>query len=168
LVGSLGAKITSLAVQNNVLYGFGGNGNANLYSIDPNSGQATSIGPYDTPAPNPVDGAFDAGGVLWSLVRNYNDSGGSGLPSQLNTLAQIDPTQGTMTISGTIADPNPSPSYKSRMRGFAIAPPVCSAALVDPPFAQTSSAPAVLPMNLGVLGLLLSAAACFAFRRHPH
>jgi streptogramin lyase len=166
LVGSLGAKITSLAVRDDVLYGFGGNGNANLYRVDPNTGQATLIGPYGAAAPNPVDGAFDADGTLWGLIRNYNDSGNSGLPTELNILAQIDPTQGTMTNARTIADPNSNLAYKSRMRGFAIAPPVCSTH-VNPSPQTTSGAPAMSAISLGALGLALLAAACLAFRRRP-
>src|SRR5579883_221426 len=86
-VGSLGAKITGLAARGQVLYGIGGNGNANLYSIATDTGKATSIGPYGKTVANPVDAAFDGSGTLWSLVRNANDSGGN-LPSQPNKIGR--------------------------------------------------------------------------------
>ncbi|WP_018971360.1 hypothetical protein [Rudaea cellulosilytica] len=161
LVGNLGVKLTSLAAKGGTLYGFGGSGNANLYSINMSTATAGAIGAYGIAVPNPVDGAFDASGTLWSLLRNYNDLNNSPLPSQLNTLAQIDPAKGTMSTLGTIADPKTNPLYKSRMRGLAIAPPVC----VDPPPpTATVGAPMLSPMGLGALVASMFAAALLGLR----
>lgn len=164
-VGSLGTKLTSMAAQGSALYGFGGSGNANLYSIDVNSGSTHVIGAYGVSVPNPVDGAFDASGALWGLLRNYNDFNNSGLPLQLNSLAQINLTTGAMNVTGVIADPpRPNPSYKARMRGFAIAPPVCTDG-GPPPAMSAFAAPALSPVGLGAFLVSMLGAALIAFRQ---
>jgi len=162
LVGNLGVKLTSLATKGSTLFGFGGSGTANLYSINVSSGATGLVGAYGIAVPNPVDGAFDASGTLWGLLRNYNDLNNSPLPSQLNMLAQIDPAKGTMSTLGTIADPKTNPLYKSRMRGLAIAPPVCA---FDPPPASTIGAPMLSPIGLGAFAASMFAAALLALRR---
>lgn len=165
-IGNLGVKLTSIAAKGGVLYGFGGSGNANLYSIDVSSGSVSAIGPYGVAVPNPVDGAFDASGALWGLLRNYNDFNNSGLPQQLNSLAQISPATGAMSVQGTIADPRMNPLFKSRMRGLAIAAPVCT--VTDPPpSALTAGAPVFSPMGLGVLLMSILGLTFFTFRQQP-
>jgi hypothetical protein len=163
LVGSLGVKLTSLAAKGSALYGFGGSGNANLYSIDVNTATASPIGPYGIAVPNPVDGAFDTSGTMWSLLRNYNDLNNSPLPTQLNTVAQIDPAKGAMTPLGTIAEPKTNPLYKTTLRGLAIAAPVC--VNDPPPSASTSGAPMLLPIGLGAFIASMFATGLFALRR---
>ncbi len=163
-VGTLGAKITGLAARGNVLYGVGGNGNANLYTIATDTGKATLIGAYGASAsvPNPVDAAFDAGGALWGLIRNANDSGSS-LPSQSNVLAQIDPIAGAMSVVGNIANP-PSSLPFPRLRGMAIAPP-SSCGDPPPPSNPTAGAPLLSPWGIGVLVLSLLATVSFVQRK---
>ncbi|MFT3790036.1 MAG: hypothetical protein QM741_02965 [Rudaea sp.] len=159
LVGNLGVKITALAYRNGVLYGVGGSGNANLYSIDTDTGKATPIGAYGTSVSVPVDAGFDSSGTLWALLRNYD---GSNLPSQLNRLGRIDLTSGAMTITGAIAEPVPGSLLPSTLQGLAIAPPACTAVVAT---ATAVGAPAVSPTGIGVLVLSLLAAAAPAFRR---
>jgi hypothetical protein len=157
LVGNLGVKLTSLAAKGSTLYGFGGSGNANLYNINVNTATVSAIGSYGIAVPNPVDGAFDASGTLWSLLRNYNDLNNSPLPTQLNMLAQIDPSKGTLSTLGPIAEPKTNPQYKTALRGLAIAPPVCAAD--PPPPAAAVGAPILSPIGLGALIASMFAAA---------
>jgi hypothetical protein len=159
-VGNLGAKITSLAFRNNVLYGIGGSGNANLYSIDLNTGKATSIGAYGASVSTPVDAGFDGSGTLWSLVRNFN---GNDPPSKLNSLAQINTTSGALTPIGDIPDPSGNPAIPQTLQGLAIASPSCSAA---PPPDIPVGAPMLSPAGLAafVLSLLAAAALMFSAR----
>lgn len=158
LVGNLGVKITALATRNGVLYGIGGSGNANLYSIATGTGKATLIGPYNTSAPNPVDASFDDSGVLWGLVRNFN---GNDLPTQLNTLVQLNPTTGAMSTVGSIANPGQTTlTYPVPFLGFAVAPPTCSS---DPPPAPIVGAPVLSKAGLAAFVLSLLASVYFAF-----
>lgn len=157
LVGNLGVKITAMAARGNVLYGIGGSGNANLYSIATANAKATLIGPYNAGAPNPVDGGFDTAGVLWGLLRNFD---GSTLPTQLNTLVQIDPATGALTTVGTIANPGQSGlTFPVPFNGLAVAAPACGSVPPPPPAEPTFGAPAISPAGLGafVFSLLVSA-----------
>jgi hypothetical protein len=156
LVGNLGVKITGLAVRVGVLYGAGGNGNANLYTIATDTAAVTAIGPYGQAAPNPVDAAFDGSGTLWSLLHNANDNGGN-LPSQPNVLAQIDPASGAMNSLGNIANPPVSLPFPAKMRGLAIAPPSSCSDPPPPPPSDAVGAPALSPVGLGVFILSLLA-----------
>lgn len=158
-VGNLGVKVTALTTRGNVLYGIGGSGNANLYSIDTNTGHATLIGPYNTSAANPVDAGFDASGTLWGLIRNFNNND---LPTQLNALVQISPTSGGMSAVGSIANPGQSGlTFPVPLSGLAVAPPVCS--VTPPPVAV--GAPTLSPIGVGIFLLSLIATVGFAFSR---
>lgn len=159
-VGNLGVKVTGLAFRNNVLYGVGGRGNANLYGIAVDSGKATPIGAYGMAVSNPVDAGFDASGTLWGLIRNFN---GNDPPSQLNNLVKIDTTTGAMSVVGSIPDPSGNSASPQTMQGLAISSPMC--APVDPP-PQTFGAPALSPAGLGllILGLLGAAVAALTGR----
>lgn len=157
LVGNLGAKITALATRNGVLYGIGGSGNANLYSIATDTGKATPIGPYNTAVPNPVDAGFDASGTFWGLIRNFNNSD---LPTQLNALVQINSGSGSMSAAGSIANPGQSGlTFPVPLSGLAVAPPVCSA----PPPPVPVGAPALSRLGLGLFALSLLVLASFAY-----
>ena len=160
LVGNLGAKITALATRGSTLYGIGGSGNANLYSIDTNTGHATLIGPYNASAANPVDAGFDSSGMLWGLIRNFNNND---LPTQLNALVQINSTSGSMSPVGNIANPGQTGlPYPVPLTGLAVAPPVCS---VTPPPQVPVGAPALSPLGLGIFVLSLLASGFALSRR---
>lgn len=148
LVGNLGVKITGLAFRNGVLWGVGGSGNANLYTIATDSGKATSVGAYGVAVSTPVDVGFDAAGTLWALLRNYD---GFNPPTQLNRLAQINLATGAMSIAGTVANPSTGSPLPETFQGLATAPPVCAA---DPPPSSTVGAPIL--SRAGVAALILS------------
>lgn len=159
LVGNLGVKITALTTRNNALYGIGGSGNANLYSIATDTGHTTLIGPYNASAANPIDAGFDTSGTLWGLIRNFN---GNDLPTQLNALVQINPTSGGLSSIGNVANPGQTGlPYPAPLSGLAVAPPVCS--VTPPPVAV--GAPALSPIGLGIFLLSLVATVGFVFSR---
>ncbi len=161
LVGNLGVKITALATYNSVLYGIGGNGNANLYTIATDTAKTTLIGSYTVAASNPVDAGFDSTGALWGLVRNFNPNGNS-LPSGLNALYQINTTSGAMTSAGMIANPGQTNlPYPVTLSGLAIGPPVCNAVA---PSTSSKEAPASSPVGLGSLIFALLLSACLIFK----
>ena len=158
-VGNLGAKITSLAFRNNVMYGVGGSGNANLYSIALDTGKATPIGAYGTAVSTPVDAGFDGSGTLWSLVRNFN---GNDPPSKLNSLAQINPTTGALNTIGDIPDPSGNPAIPQTLQGLAIAPPTCAA--VPPVLPVGAPMFSLTGRGVFILSLLAAAAVMFPVR----
>lgn len=164
-VGNLGVKITGLAFRDKVLYGIGGAGNGNLYTIATDTAKATAIGGgYGVNVPNPIDASFDGSGTLWSLLRNFNGNLNNGLPNQLNSLGQINPKSGAMNTVGTIAEPQTKPLFPTPMSGLAISSPSCSSGGVDPP-PPAVGAPSLSLAGLGTLVLSLLAGAGIAYRR---
>lgn len=164
-VGNLGVKITGLAFRDKVLYGIGGGGNGNLYTIATDTAKTTAIGAgYGVNVPNPIDASFDGSGMLWSLLRNLNGNLNNGLPNQLNSLGQINPKSGVMNTLGTIAEPQQKPLYLTPMSGLAISAPSCSSGGVDPP-PPAVGAPSLSFAGLGALVLSLLAGAGIAYRR---
>jgi len=97
-LGSLGVNISAIAATGNptVMYGLGngqfdtGNTDSpNLYSIDPNTGIATLIGPLGAAigAYNQGGLSFDSNGVLWAITdRRIVDGQIADLPSQIMTI----------------------------------------------------------------------------------
>ncbi|MBS0581543.1 MAG: hypothetical protein JSS42_00390 [Proteobacteria bacterium] len=160
LVGNLGVKITGLAFRNGALWGVGGTGNANLYTIATDSGKATSVGAYGVAVSTPVDAGFDAAGTLWALIRNYD---GFNPPTQLNRLAQINLTTGAMTVAGTIAGPSSGSPLPETFQGLATAAPVCAA----DPSPPAVGAPVLSLAGIGalILSLLLAALSPFSRRQ---
>lgn len=111
--GSLGENISAIAAIGNPtkIYGLGNgqfqNGTTdspNLYSIDPQTGTATLVGPLGAQAGEYNQGglAFSADGTLWAITdrRIINDSIAD-LPSQI---LQIDIDTGTATLVSTTTE----------------------------------------------------------------
>jgi len=168
LVGNLGVKITALATSGNVLYGIGGSGNANLYTIATGTGVATKVGSYNASVSNPVDASFDSSGTLWGMIRNFDSANPSNLPSGLNALAQINPGTGAMTSAGTIANPSQTNlTYPAPLSGLAVAPPTCS--VTQPSSPSPAGAPVLSPIGLGLLFIvMLVSGHLWLFRFRPN
>jgi hypothetical protein len=169
LIGNLGAKITGLATLGNTLYGMGGSGNSNLYSIATDTAAATRIGGYAVgSALNSVAGGFDGSGTLWTVNSNFN---GTDAPTQANALAQINPSTGAMTTLGGITFPTPTGSpFPTTLQGLAIAAPVCTSSPSDPGGSSNAlpGAPGLSRAALGALALLLLVGAGAALRGWRH
>lgn len=123
-VGALGVNISAIAAYGNPtrLYGLG-NGqfqdgatdSPELYSIDPDTGIATLIGPLGAAAGDYNEGglAFDQLGGLWAITdRGTINNSLANLPSQI---LSIDINTGTATLMGTTAEVG--------FESLAIAPP---------------------------------------------
>ena len=111
--GSLGANISAIAAIGNPtrLYGLG-NGqfqsgetdSPNLYSINPQTGVATMIGPLGAEAGeyNQAGLAFNSDGTLWAITdRRIINNTIADLPSQI---LQIDSNTGTATLRSTTTE----------------------------------------------------------------
>ncbi|MDE1961116.1 MAG: hypothetical protein KGI64_03830 [Xanthomonadaceae bacterium] len=129
-VANLGIKITGLTAKGMALYGTGGLGNNNFYSIDAANGTATLIGSYGSTA-NPisfVSPAFDSSGELWGILDYIPPLSTTYL--QWSDLAQISLSTGALTDLGSITPPSSysvnSPTFQNLsyvgIRGLAIAP----------------------------------------------
>lgn len=136
-LGNLGVKITGLAARGATLFGAGGQGNNNLYSIDPVKMTANLVGNYQsanyitTTSPG-----FDPSGQLWAILDYVPPQQGSTSIAPWSDLAQISLTTGTLTDVGNITPPAPintsSPTYQNLyqigLKGLAIPSGVCAAA----------------------------------------
>ena len=145
-VGNTGAHISGLAGIGNKLYGIGSNGNENLYSIDTATGKATMIGPLFPGGTVHYDNAgldFDSSGHLWAVL-DYSPT----QPNRPSDLVRIDRNTGAATITGQTAIDSDA---------LALAPP---GKLEDGP----PPIPALSPVLLALLGLLLLGAARFALK----
>ena len=136
-VGALGQNISAIASIGNParIYGIGNgqfsNGTTdapNLYSIDPETGTSTLIGPLGSSAGEYNQGglSFDADGELWAITdRRLINNTIADLPSQI---LNIDLETGKATLTSTTTEVG--------FESLAVAPPTdCTTAPpVEPPF----------------------------------
>lgn len=130
-----GVKITGLAAKGMALYGAGGLGNNNFYSIDTGKGTAALIGTYGTSnAISFVSPGFDSSGQLWGILDYIPPLNGAS-SVQWSDLARIAPASGALTDLGKITPPSTyaqnSPTFQNLsyvgIRGLAIAPNINAA-----------------------------------------
>ena len=90
LIGAQGQAVTALAVRHGTVYGLGGDGAANLVTINPATGAATPVGNLGTV--NPLDGGLETAsdGTLWGID-----------PGSDHTFT-VDPSTGAATIQGML------------------------------------------------------------------
>jgi hypothetical protein len=155
-VGSLGATITGLATYQGKLYGFGGLGNAGLYTIDTGSGKATLVGAYGVSASNAVNASVDSNGTLWTMIQNASGSSQT-LPQQGNALGQVNAARGAMSLVGNVSNPSDWSlnGYYETFKGLAIGAPNCSDVIITPPATNLPTAPALSLAGSTALILLL-------------
>ncbi len=148
--GSLGAPITGLAAKGDVVYGIGSEGSENLYRIDVTTGRAVLVGPLGANLRFSDAGLdFDANGVLWGVA----DMSGASLNPEPSILFRINETTGAAErVSTTV----------SGVESLAIAPPLCSAPEGTP---EIPVIPALNPIGLSVLGLMIALLALVALPR---
>jgi uncharacterized protein DUF6923 len=151
LVGNMGHAITGLVERNGTLYGAGGKGDNTFYRIDRRTGAATAVGAFGVSQwINSVALSVGADGTLWAVLNYVPPQHDTDPVPDWNDLATIDPATGAMTIIGPITGP---PALRQvGMKGFTTGPAQCRAP-------GAVGAPVDAPWALGLLGLLLAAAA---------
>jgi hypothetical protein len=139
-LGNLGAVITGLAAHNGELYAAGGQGNNNLYTVDPNAVTATAIGSYGSSAYITTTSlAFDGSGQIWAVLDYVPPQSDSQPVQQWSDLAQLGPS-GTLTDLGAITPAQPADLPDLQyigLKGLAVPSGACA------PATSTSSAPAL-------------------------
>jgi hypothetical protein len=162
-VGNLGVKITGLTSVGNVLYGAGGQGNNNLYRIDPDTASASLVGAYGSGVSyvSAASPAFDDSGQLWVLL-DYVPPLNPPTP-EWSDLAR-GAASGTLDNLGPVTATANTPSFDDLqfigLRGLAITPPVPGGGN-----ANVSSTPALSWPALLALPLLLMLFAGTRLRR---
>jgi len=169
--GALGQNISAIASIGNPtkIYGLGNgqfaNGTTdapNLYSIDPNTGAATLIGPLGTSAGEYNQGglSFDANGDLWAITdRRLINNTIADLPSQV---LRIDTTTGKAT--------SVSITTEIGFESLAIAPPALCTNPPPPPTTGGTLTPVIPALNEGGRGLailLIMLIGTFVLSRRP-
>ena len=164
-IGNLGVRITGLASVGNVLYGAGGQGDNNLYRIDPDTATPTLIGAYgsDVNYVSAASPAFDASGQLWVLLDYVP---GTSPTPEWSDLAR-GATSGALSNLGPVTAPANAPYFDDLhfigLRGFAIVPPAASGG-----GGNVSSTPALSwPVLLALPLLLMVLAGTRLRRRRP-
>ena len=134
-LGNVGVTLTGLAARGSLLFGAGGQGNNNLYVIDPVKATANPVGAYGTGNYiTTTSPAFDSTGQLWAILDYVPPPGGTTI-APWSDLAQLSPETGVLTDLGNITPPAPintnSPTYQNLyqigLKGLAIPSGICAA-----------------------------------------
>ncbi|MBA8885145.1 hypothetical protein [Dokdonella fugitiva] len=162
LVGPTGHTITGLVARGGTLYGAGGKGDNTFYRIDRETGAATAIGSFGPELQrwvNSISMSFDETGRLWAVINYVPPEHDNDAIADWSDLATIDPDTGVVHIVGPIT--GPESLRKVGIKGFTTGAGPCAAG------AAPAAAPVGTPLALGVLALLLVAAATLHRRRQP-
>ena len=161
--GSLGVTLTGLAARGLSLYGAGGLGNNNLYSIDTAKGQATLVGAYgiDTYITT-TSPAFDASGNLWAIFDYVPPKSGSTSVADWSDLTRIQPGSGATQNLGNIrpsSSDTQSPGYQNLwqigLRGLAIPAAAAAPSVASTPTLSWPGLAALIAMCLLLGGTTL-------------
>jgi hypothetical protein len=164
-VGNLGVTVTGLAASRGKLYAAGGQGNNNLYIVDPNNATATPVGSFDsTKYITTTSFGFDGSGQIWSVLDYVPPQTDTTPVQPWSDLGQISP-EGALDILAPIT---PAQSQSSAdleyigLKGLAIPSGICAAAV------SLTSAPTLSWYGLAILlALLALVGGTRARRRHP-
>lgn len=161
--GNVGVTLTGLAARGLNLYGAGGLGNNNLYSINTASGQATLLGAYGTDNYiTTTSPAFDPAGNLWAILDYVPPKSGSTSVADWSDLAHIQPSSGATQNLGNITpatSDTQSPGYQNLwqigLRGLAIPTAPVAPALASTPTLPWPGLAALIAMCLLLGGTTL-------------
>jgi hypothetical protein len=130
-LGNLGVIITGLATGNGKLYAAGGQGNNNLYVVNPNTVTATPVGSYGSDAYiTTTSFAFDGAGKIWAVLDYVPPQSDSQPVRAWSDLAQLSPS-GSLTNLGSITPAQPADSSDLEyigLKGLAVPSGICAAA----------------------------------------
>jgi len=139
-VGNLRVTVTGLAASGGKLYGAGGQGDNNLYLIDPTNATASPIGSFGSSKfITTTSFGFDGSGQIWTVLDYVPPESDSTPVQAWSDLGQLSPG-GALTILAPItpAQPQSAPDLQYiGLKGLAIPSGICAVA------ATLGSAPAL-------------------------